>query len=117
MVASKLPRWFAVSGIVLGFTFMALYWYVYKYNPFDFPTAGMTDVRPGNYAPPIYSFLETAMFVICPGLLLTALFKGLNDVLGLIVWGIAALLNGPIYYLAGLILVSLMNPRGKTSAD
>lgn len=91
-----LPRRFALAGIVLGFTLMRLYWYDYRFNPFHLPPPT-----------PLYTFLEKAMFVFCPGLLLQAFTIGTTDRLGWMMWVLAALLNGPIYYGVGLIFAAL----------
>jgi hypothetical protein len=91
MIASRLPIRFAITGVLIGFVLMALYWYDYKYNPFHLPPP-----------PAIYHFLEKAMFVLCPGLLLQVFTIGTSDRLGWEMWALAALLNGPTYYLVGL---------------
>jgi hypothetical protein len=99
MFASKLPRRLALVGVLVGFTFMALYWLDYTYNPFHLPPP-----------PPIYRFLEKAMFVLCPGLLLQIFTIGV-DRLAWVMWVLAALLNGPIYYLVGLLFVTMKGGR------
>ena len=87
---------------------MALYWCDYKYNFFHLPTSAEAQSM-GNYsAPPLYWFLEDLMFALCPGLFLQVLTIGTGDALGAFMWVLAALLNGPIYYCVGLILVAVM---------
>jgi hypothetical protein len=105
MVTSKLAQRFALSGIVIGFTVMGLYWYDYRYNPFHLPPP-----------PPIYSFLEKAMFVLCPGLLLQVFTIGTSDRFAWAMWTLAVLLNGPVYYLAGLVFVAVMNGGSRSPA-
>ncbi len=106
MTRSKLPRRFAVLGIAVGLTFAALYWYDYTYNPFHFPT---WEKAPPNYsAPPVYQFLEKLMFTLCPGLLLQIFTIHTGTLVTLTMWAFAVLVNGPIYYCAGLILARLM---------
>jgi hypothetical protein len=102
MIASKLPQRFALAGVLLGLTLMGLYWYDYKYNPFHLPPP-----------PPLYNFLEKAMFVLCPGLLLQFFTIGTSDRLGWTMWILAALLNGPAYYLVGLMLAASIKRRGQ----
>ncbi len=79
---------------------MGLYWYDYKYNPFRLPPA-----------PPLYHFIEKAMFVLCPGLLLQVFTIGTSDRLGWVMWVFAALLNGPVYYVVGLAFATIMKGR------
>jgi hypothetical protein len=105
MMALKLPQKFALVGTVIGFTLMGLYWYDYKYNPFHLPPP-----------PPIYSFLEKAMYLLCPGLLLQVFTIGTSDRLGWTMWILAALLNGPVYYLAGLAFVAIVKGSGHAHA-
>jgi hypothetical protein len=105
MISSKLPQRFALVGVSLGFTLMGLYWFDYKYNPFHLPPP-----------PPIYHFLEKAMFVLCPGLLLQFFTIGTSDRLGWTIWVLAALVNGPVYYGAGMILVALTKSRSQVSS-
>jgi hypothetical protein len=111
MIASNLPRRFAVAGIVLGFVFMALHWYEYKYNPFHLPSSEATQTLPSYSAPPLYNLVENGMFVLCPGLLLQVFTIGTGDRVAWIMWVLAALVNGPIYYVVGLILAALMKGR------
>jgi len=96
LIASRLPRRFALGGVLLGFALMGLYWYDYRYNPFHLPPP-----------PPFYNFLEKAMFLLCPGLLLQFFTIGTSDRLGWVMWILAALINGPIYYCVGLIFDAL----------
>jgi len=112
MTASKKPLRFALAGITLGFVVMALYWYDYEYNPFHFPTSETVDKFASFPAHPVYHIAEKAMFVLCPGLVLQVFTVGTGDNVALIMWVIAALLNGPIYYLVGLLVVAVV--RGKT---
>lgn len=105
MITSKLAQRFALLGIVIGFTVMGLYWYDYKYNPFHLPPP-----------PPIYSFLEKAMYVLCPGLLLQVFTIGTSDRLAWAMWTLAALLNGPVYYLVGLVFVAVMKGGSRSPA-
>jgi len=97
MIVSKVPPRFAMAGWLIGFVLMGLYWYDYKYNPFHLPPP-----------PPLYHFFENAMFVVCPGLLLQFFTLGTSDRLGWVMWGLASLLNGPIYYVVGLIFATIM---------
>jgi hypothetical protein len=105
MITSKLAQRFALLGIAIGFAVMGLYWYDYTSNPFHLPPS-----------PPIYSFLEKAMYVLCPGLLLQVFTIGTSDRLGWAMWTLAALLNGPVYYLVGLVFVAVMKGRSRSRA-
>jgi len=62
MFKFKLPTRFALVGLLLAFTFMALYWFDYNYNPFHLPPT-----------PALYNFIEKAMFVLCPGAVASSL--------------------------------------------
>jgi hypothetical protein len=95
MTTSKLPRRFALVGVLLGITWMGLYLYDYKYNPFHLPPPS-----------PLYKFLEGVMFVLCPGLFLQIFTIGTGDTMSWIMWTIAVILNGPIYYGLGWVLVA-----------
>jgi hypothetical protein len=106
MIASTLPRRFALAGIVLGFVLMALYWYDYKYNPFHFPTSEAADKLRNFPTHPVYDVAEKAMFILCPGLYLQVFTIGTGDRVALTMWVIAALMNGPIYYLVGVLLAA-----------
>jgi hypothetical protein len=105
MIASKLPLRFAMAGVLIGFVLMGLYWYDYKYNPFHLPPS-----------PPIYHFLEKVMFVLCPGLLLQVFTIGTSDRMGWGMWVLASLVNGPIYYLIGLIVAAIMKGGSQVPA-
>jgi hypothetical protein len=102
-VNATVSRRFALAGTVLGFTLMGVYWYDYKFNPFHLPPP-----------PSFYTFLEKAMFVLCPGLLLQVFTIGTSDRIGWTMWVLAALVNGPIYYGVGLISAVLVKKlRGR----
>jgi len=108
MTASRLPRRLALAGIVLGFVLMALYWYDYEYNPLHFPTSAAADKLAKFPAHPVYDLAEKAMFILCPGLFLQVFTIGTGDAVALIMWVLAALLNGPIYYLVGLLIAAFL---------
>jgi hypothetical protein len=113
MTTSKLPRRLAVIGIATGVGLMAMWWYIDKFDPFHLPTSEQAQTM-GNYsAPPLYWFLKDLMFVLCPGLFLQVFTIDMGTVVTWFMWGLAALLNGPIYYAAGLILAALMKRVGQ----
>ena len=97
MIVSKVPPRFAMAGWLIGFVLMGLYWYDYKYNPFHLPPT-----------PAIYHFLERVTFFFCPGLLLQLFTIGTTDRLGWGMWLLAVLLNGPIYYVIGLVCAAIL---------
>jgi hypothetical protein len=100
MSASRLPAKFATSGLTIGIVFMGLYWLDYSYNPFRLPP------------PPLfYKLAEKAMFVLCPGLFLQVFTIGTSDRFSWMMWVLAVLLNGPVYYLMGLLAASIINSR------
>jgi hypothetical protein len=116
VIASKLPRRLAVSGILIGFAFMAVYWLDYKYNFSHIPTSAETQVHSGLQAPAWYIVADKLMVILCPGLLLQTIPVDGGISFALVLWVLAALLNGPIYYCIGLILVSLIKRRNRVPA-
>ena len=106
MSKSKIPIIFGVTGLVIGFVFMAGYFYELHYNPFHFPTMEQAVEQAqtsghGYSAPPLYHFLERLMFALVPGLLLPAI--GIDGWVAIVLWVVAVLLNAPIYYCVGLV--------------
>ena len=101
MLASRRPMKFALVGIVIGFAFMGLHWFDYRFNPFHLPPP-----------PLLYRLIEKAMFVLCPGLFLQVFTIGTSDWLGWVMWVLAALLNGPVYYLVGLLFAAIVKGGG-----
>jgi hypothetical protein len=108
LTASKLPLRLAGVGIAVGFAFMAMNWYDLRYNPFHMPTSDQ--LWQVHYTvPPLYWFLKELAYVLCPALFPGAFFAmDLGERVGWIVWVVVALLNGPIYYCAGLGIAALM---------
>jgi hypothetical protein len=92
---------------------MAVWWYIDKYDPFHLPT--LEQVRTmGNYsAPPLYWFVKDLMFALCPGLFLQVFMIDASPAVIWFMWVLAVLLNGPIYYCLGLVLVALMKWLGR----
>ena len=87
---------------------MGAYFCDYKFNPFHFPTAAQTISLPDGFsAPLLYKILERCMWVLCPGLFLQIFTIGASDIMGWIMWTVAVLLNGPIYYSLGWVLLSI----------
>jgi hypothetical protein len=95
---AKLPRILGILGVAVGLGFMAIYWYIYKYDPFHFPPVSSA----GNYSPPrVYDILEDSAFTLVPGIWLGFFTMDLGPVYGEITWVVAALINFPIYYCLG----------------
>jgi ABC-type uncharacterized transport system permease subunit len=104
---SKLPKTLGIVGVAIGFGFMAISWYVYKYNPFHLPPASAAS-QPGNYsAPPLDNLLDDLELTLVPGIWLTLLTMDLGNVVGEIMWVLAALINFPIYYGLGWAIVAI----------
>jgi len=114
-MASKLPRRLAAVGVAIGFAFWALWWYDLAYNPFHMPTTEQLQGRPYD-APPLYSFLEDLMYALFPGLVVRFSGLGALEHHAWIVWVVAALFNGAIYYCVGLIIATLTRHFGPRSA-
>jgi hypothetical protein len=102
---SKIPLAFAITGLVIGFAFMAGYFYDLHYNPFHFPTWEQQRNLGGYSPPPLHTFLERLMFTLVPGLLLFVFFIGIDGWPAIVMWVFFVLLNGPIYYGIGLVMI------------
>ena len=106
-IASRLPRRFAVIGLIVGFGFMAASWYVYKYDPFHLPTWQQAQAMGNFSAPPLLNLFHDLTFVFCPASVLFLFTMDWGDTVNYIVWAVVALINGPIYYAVGLIFVAV----------
>jgi len=107
LIASKLPRRLAIVGVAIGFAFWALWWYDLTYNPFHMPTTEQLQGHPYD-APPLYSFLENLMYALFPGLVVRFFGLGAFERHAWVVWVVAALFNGAIYYCGGLVITGLI---------
>ena len=116
MIASKLPRRLAVAGILIGFAFMAVYWLDYKYNFSHLPTSAETQVHPGLQAPAWYLVADKLMVILCPGLLLQSVPVDGGVWFALVLWVLAALFNGPVYYLVGRFFIAILKGRSQAPA-
>jgi len=115
MPTSKLPRRLAVVGIAIGLALMVVWWYVTKYNPFHLPSLEQAETM-GNYsAPRLYWLLKDTMFALCPGLFLHVFTMEASGSVTWLMWVPAVLLNGPIYYLVGRLLVAQTARRSRAS--
>jgi hypothetical protein len=83
----NLPRAFALAGIAIGCLCLLAYWLDYTFNIFNLPTL--------------------LIFVLCPGQFLHLFTIGIGGPIVWVVWGLGVLLNGPIYYLVGLLVSSI----------
>lgn len=95
---------------------MAAYWLDYKYNLSRLPTSAETQVHPGLQAPAWYIVADKLMVVLCPGLLLQTIPVDGSVWFALVLWVLAALLNGPIYYCIGLIFAVLTKRKSQAPA-
>jgi len=104
---SRVPRTLAFAGIAIGFAFMVMWWYIVTYDPFHLPTAE----APSSYsAPALYWLLKDSIFVLCPGEIMGVFCMDCTGyTVPLLIWTVAALLNGPIYYCLGLLIVNVTN--------
>jgi hypothetical protein len=117
MTKSKVPKRFAIMGLVIGFACMGMWLYIYKYNPFHFPLLQSPPI-PGNYSPPaLYDFLENLEFILVPGICLSGFAARAGEAGVYVVWIVAISLNFPIYYALGLIVSTILTwlkaPEGK----
>lgn len=99
----RLPKMLAIVGIVIGFASMAAEWCILTYNPFHLPSANATLSR--NYTEPmIASLVDGIIYGSTPG---TFLIFGFDGSAAWFAWGLAALLNGFIYYWIGRGIAAL----------
>lgn len=111
MIQSKLPRRLAAVGIVIGFAFMAIWWYIDRYDPFHLPTWRQAQTMGNFSAPPLLRLIEKLTFVLCPGSLLHLFTMDMGESTTHLTWVLAALINGPIYFTVGVVLAALMKGR------
>jgi len=112
---SKVPRTLAVIGIVIGFGLMMIWWYADRYDPFHLPTWQQAQGM-GNFSPPLLlTVLEDLTFVLCPGSFLHMFTMDWGNSMTYLTWMVAALLNGPLYYVIGLVIVAVMKRGHGTS--
>jgi hypothetical protein len=105
-----MPLTFAIAGLVIGFAFMAAYFYALHYNPFHFPTQEQVQHLQSYSPPSLYTFLERLMFALVPALLFPAI--GVDGWAAIVLWVMAVLLNAPIYYCAGLAFAWALKRTG-----
>ena len=110
---SKVPRHFAIAGIIIGFSFMMTSWYINRFDPFHLPTAAEAANMGSVSEPPLLSLFEDLTFVFCPAAFLFFFTMDLGATTNYIVWAVVALINAPIYYGAGAILVVLAKLRSR----
>jgi len=100
------PRTFALAGIAIGCLCLLAYWLDLTFNPFNLPTAG--SMAPHGYSAPwTYKIFHDLIFVLCPGQFLHLLTIGIGGPVVWVVWFLGVLLNGPIYYLVGLLVSNI----------
>ena len=105
----RLARKFAYVGVALGIGVALLWWSVRIFNPFHLPT---WEQSPPDYrAPFLYWVINDSVFVLCPGSLLMFFTIGVRGWFSWLMWIFAVLLNGPIYYVIGLVVGALIGRR------
>jgi hypothetical protein len=95
---------------------MATWWYVGKYDPFHLPTWQQSQTMRDFSAPASFRLLKGLTFTLCPGSLLHVFTMDMTNNGVYAAWVLAALLNGPIYYAVGLIIVMIMRSRRRRPA-
>jgi hypothetical protein len=103
----NLPRAFALVGIAIGCLCVLAYWLDYTFNPFNLPTVGSLGSSDYYSAPWAHKFLHNLIFVLCPGQFLHLFTIGIGGPFVWVVWFLGVLLNGPIYYLVGLLVSNI----------
>jgi hypothetical protein len=104
----RLPRRLAIAGIIIGLGLFSFWLCVDKYNLFHLPTSEQVSKMHASYkAPPIFWAVREATMWFCPGLVLGILTMDLGPGANLIMWSIAIIINGALYYCLGLALRSI----------
>jgi hypothetical protein len=112
---SSLARKFAYVGIAVGAGISLLWWSVQIFDPFHLPTT--VEHLPPNYsAPLLYWIINGSVFVLCPGTLLQAFTLEMRGWFSWFMWILAVLLNGPIYYVIGLVIGVLLKRGDRVPA-
>ncbi|HEY1208022.1 MAG TPA: hypothetical protein VGE85_01515 [Terracidiphilus sp.] len=114
MAISNLPKRLAVVGMLVGCVLMIIYWYDYELNPFHLPTVTDATGHPGLSVPLWYLVARKVMFALCPGLYLQVFTLDTGIWIALVMWAIAVLLNGLIYYLVGFAFVAALKSVTRT---
>jgi hypothetical protein len=106
---------FAVVGIVIGAAISLLWLSVQIFDPFHLPIVGHA---PPNYKqPPLAQLIDDGVFVLCPGTLLQVFTLDIGGWVPWIMWIFAVLLNGPIYFVLGLLVGTLLKREGTRGSD
>jgi hypothetical protein len=101
----RLPRRLAIAGIVIGIGLLTFWLCADKYNLFHLPTAEQASKMHANYkAPTIFWTVKKATVWLCPGLVLGIVTMDMAQNANLIMWLIAIVINGAIYYCLGLAI-------------
>lgn len=104
MKKAKLPNVFGVGGVAIGLSFMGWSWYVYRYNPFHFPSSS----TPGNFTPPpLYNLLNDLTLILVPGVWLQFLTMDDGNLIAAIMWLLAVGINFLIYYGLGMAISAI----------
>ena len=103
LTKSKLPRTLGIVGLAIGFSLMAMWWYIDTYNPFHLPTVEQAQSMASYSAPPLYRFFDNLIFVLLPALWLSMFTIHAGPVVNYSIWVFAVLLDGAILYCVGLL--------------
>jgi len=113
MIKSNLPRRLAIAGLIIGFSLMAMWWYINTYNPFHLPTAEQVQAMTMNYSPPpLYTFLENFVLTLLPVLWFSVFTIHAPALVNYTIWVFAVLFDAGILYCVGL-LVNAIKARVK----
>jgi hypothetical protein len=110
-VLATFPKRLAIVGLALGFLVVGCWWFDLAFNPFHLPA--WPNVPKDYSEPPAHRILQDALLVFCPGSLLQIFTIGIGGWVSWCLWILAALLNVPIYYCVGLLVVSLTESATK----
>lgn len=103
---SNLARKFGLIGFAVGAAAVLIWWLVQVSNPFHLPIVGHA---PPNYKEPLLSrVIDDTIFVLCPGTFLQVFTLEMSGWFSWLMWILAVLLNGPIYYAIGLLVGVLL---------
>jgi hypothetical protein len=103
----KLPRIFAIVGFAIGIALCAAWFYVDSHDVFTRRVYWSSPNGWSGFSTPGYDHFQTLTFALCPTSVILATAMDYSPsrsttIWVIVLWFIAAVLNGLLYFLAGL---------------